>query len=193
MIVATRRDLKTVLVLQVQRLGALDEIEETCRRVRECFGACRIVIVSSPPTQGFVAQLECVDDVLRMSRWTRPRVLALVRRLRRRGVSDTCIVYDSAASPGPARLELLALAMATPLCYRELGGAVRPLSRARLWARFAADIALALLAAGAGLVAAAVIGAALVISQPLLVRPSRRERRQRRRTRAWNDEWVRRL
>jgi hypothetical protein len=102
-------------------------------------------------------------------------------------------VFDAAAWPGPARLELLALVMHTPLCYRELGGEVRPLSRARLWSRLIADLILALLAGAAGAVAAAVVALGLVVSWPLLARPQRREMLRRQRIRRWNDEWLRRL
>ena len=181
------------MVLQVQRLAAPGELEETCRRVREYFGDCRIIVVAAAATAAFVQHLGCAEQVVRMTRWSRPRMRALARRLRRRGTTDTCIVFDGAAWPGPARLELLALAMRTPLCYRELGGAVTPLSRRRLWSRLTADLILALLAGIAGAVAAAVVTLGLVVSWPLLARPRRREMLRRQRIRRWNDEWLRRL
>jgi len=182
-----------VVVLQVQRLAAPDELEETCRRVRECFGDCRIIVVAAAATAAFVQHLGCAEHVVRMTRWTGPRMRALARRLLRRGATDTCIVFDAAAWPGPARLELLALAMHTPLCYRELGGEVTPLSRRRLWSRLTADLILALLAGAAGAVAAAVVALGLAVSWPLLARPQRREMLRRQRIRRWNDEWLRRL
>jgi len=182
-----------VLVLQVQRLAAMEELEETCRRVREYCGGCRIIIVASAATGMFVEHLGCAEDVLRITRWSGRRMRALVRRALRRGVTDTCIVYDSTAAPGPARLELLALAMRTPLYYRQLGGAVRPLSRGRLWARFIAGIALAGLAAGFGALAGAAAGAGLVITQALLATRRGRAHRRRHRIQDWNEEWLRRL
>jgi hypothetical protein len=182
-----------VVVLQTQRLAAPQELEETCGRVREYFGDCRIVVVAGAATAMFVERLGCAEHVVRMSRWSGRRTRALVRRLSRRGATDTCIVYDSASWPGPARLELLALAMRTPLCYRALGGGVRPLSRARLWSRFVAGIVLALLAAAAGAAAAMMVAVGLLASWPLLARPHQRAIRRRRRIREWNDEWLRRL
>jgi len=184
---------RTIVVLQVQRLAALGEIEETCRRAREYWGDCRIMVVAGPATRPFVQQLGCAEEVLPMQRWNRRRMLALVRRLRRRGATDACIVYDSAASPGPARLELLALAMGTPVHYRELGGPVKPLSRARLWVRFCADAALAALSAGAGAAVAVLVGAALLMSRPFLASPRRQADLRRRRIRLWNNYWLRKL
>jgi hypothetical protein len=182
-----------VVVLQILRLAAPEELQETCHRVREYSGDCRVVIVASAATAAFVNRLGCAERVVTMTRWSRPRIRALARRLRRRGATDTCIVFDAAPRPGPARFELLALAMRTPLCYRELGGKVRPLSRSRLWSRCIADIALAGLAGVAGTLAAMVVALGLLIVQPLLARPQRQFDRRRRRIRQWNDEWLRRL
>jgi len=184
---------RVVLVLQVQRLAALWEVQETCRRAREYFGDCRVIVLADAAASPFVERLGCADEVVCMSRWNRRRMHALVRRLRRRGVTDTCITYDSAAQPGPARLEWLALAMRKPVCYREVGGAIAPISRARLVARLAAEATLAALAAIAGAAAAMMMTGALLLSALALASPRRRETRRRRRIAAWNREWLRRL
>jgi hypothetical protein len=183
---------RTILVLQAQRLGALDELEDTCRRIREFCGECRIVMIASASTGQFVDHLGSAYQVLRISRWTLPRVRALVRRLQRRGISDTCLVYDSAASPGPARMELLALLTRRPLLWLELGGPVRRISRARLWARFGAGVFLAGLAAAGGAAAMLIVGLALIVAASW-VRIRRQARVRRQRISAWNEEWRRRL
>jgi len=184
---------RTVVVLQTQRLAAPEELDETCRRVREYFKHCRIIVVAGAATAMLAEHLGCAEEVVRMTRWSGRRMRALVRRLLRRGATDACIVYDSAAWPGPARLELLALAMRTPLCYRALGGEVRPLSRARLWSRFVANMMLALLAGALGALAAMLVAVGFLASWPLLARPRSTMNRRRQRIRKWNDEWLRRL
>lgn len=177
----------------MQRLAAPQEVVETCRRVREALGPCRVIIVAGAATAPLLRSLGCADEVVRMSRWTAARVRALLRRLRRRGVTDTCLVYDSAAQPGPARLELLALLLGAPLYWRQPVGGLARLSRSRLWLRLLGEMILALLAAASGAIAGLIVALALAAVQPLLARPRARDNRQRQRLRLWKQWWLRRL
>jgi hypothetical protein len=184
---------RVVLVLQAQRLAALSELEETCRRARQHFGGCRVVVLADAMTSALIKRLGYADEVLRMSRWSCGRMRALLRRLERRGVTDMAIAYDSAALPGPARLEWLALASRKPIYFRETGGPLAPISRARLTARLAAEALLAALAMVAGAAVAIMVAGALLLTQPMLIGRRRREQRRRQRISAWSREWLRRL